>query len=127
MIIVNADDWGRSQSETDAALSCYRDGEDAKPHEKAGARLQEFGPGTLCIRCSCCADPGPRHSGIGLYFGVRSIVFYGTDTEIHSAIGEKATDHRGVNPALPEIVDATVHAHLVLGLMATYGVRSSQF
>jgi len=24
MIIVNADDWGRSQAETDAALSCYR-------------------------------------------------------------------------------------------------------
>jgi hypothetical protein len=26
MIIVNADDWGRSPAETDVALSCYRDG-----------------------------------------------------------------------------------------------------
>ena len=26
MIIVNADDWGRSQAETDAACSCYREG-----------------------------------------------------------------------------------------------------
>jgi chitin disaccharide deacetylase len=26
MIIVNADDWGRSQSETDVALRCYREG-----------------------------------------------------------------------------------------------------
>lgn len=26
MIIVNADDWGRSRSETDAALFCYRKG-----------------------------------------------------------------------------------------------------
>jgi predicted glycoside hydrolase/deacetylase ChbG (UPF0249 family) len=25
MIIVNADDWGRSPLETDAALACYRD------------------------------------------------------------------------------------------------------
>jgi chitin disaccharide deacetylase len=25
MIIINADDWGRSQSETDAALSCFRE------------------------------------------------------------------------------------------------------
>jgi predicted glycoside hydrolase/deacetylase ChbG (UPF0249 family) len=26
MIIINADDWGRSSAETDTALSCYRDG-----------------------------------------------------------------------------------------------------
>jgi predicted glycoside hydrolase/deacetylase ChbG (UPF0249 family) len=26
MIIINADDWGRSRSETDAAISCYRNG-----------------------------------------------------------------------------------------------------
>lgn len=26
MIIINADDWGRSKTETDAALSCYRNG-----------------------------------------------------------------------------------------------------
>src|SRR5687768_14241441 len=25
MIIINADDWGRSRGETDAALSCYRE------------------------------------------------------------------------------------------------------
>lgn len=26
MLIINADDWGRSRAETDAALSCYREG-----------------------------------------------------------------------------------------------------
>ena len=26
MLIINADDWGRSQAETDAALRCYQGG-----------------------------------------------------------------------------------------------------
>jgi predicted glycoside hydrolase/deacetylase ChbG (UPF0249 family) len=26
MLIINADDWGRSVAETDAALRCYREG-----------------------------------------------------------------------------------------------------
>ena len=26
MLIINADDWGRSVAETDAALTCYREG-----------------------------------------------------------------------------------------------------